>query len=101
LLSKEKQKEISKNLKKYSKRFEEEDEKLLAAVDSELLAEREKMLSEWNSWKESRAEWAEKQKEGIKQLLGSKWVAPEEEYIVQEVEVSAIVDVREQKVESQ
>eukprot|EP00889_Picochlorum_renovo_P000978 jgi/Picre1/28008/NNA_000969.t1 len=40
LLSKEKQKEISKNLKKYSKRFEEEDEKLLAAVDSELLAER-------------------------------------------------------------
>jgi translation initiation factor 3 subunit B len=72
LLSKEKQKEISKNLKKYSKRFEEEDEKLLAAVDSELLAEREKMLSEWNSWKESRAEWAEKQKEGIKQLLGSK-----------------------------
>ncbi|WPT13163.1 Eukaryotic translation initiation factor 3 subunit B [Picochlorum sp. SENEW3] len=101
LLSKEKQKEISKNLKKYSKRFEEEDEKLLAAVDSELLAEREKMLSEWNSWKESRVEWAEKQKEGIKQLLGSKWVAPEEEYIVQEVEVSAIVDVREQKVESQ
>lgn len=101
LLSKEKQKEISKNLKKYSKRFEEEDEKLLAAVDSELLAEREKMLSEWNSWKESRAEWAQKRKEGIKQLLGSKWVAPEEEYIVQEVEVSAIVDVREQKVESQ
>lgn len=100
LLSKEKQKEISKNLKKYSKSFEEEDEKLLAAVDSELLAEREKMLNEWNAWKESRQEWAKQQYEGIKQILGSKWVAPEEEYIVQEVEVSAIVDVREQKVES-
>jgi translation initiation factor 3 subunit B len=100
LLSTEKQKEISKNLKKYSKRFEAEDEKLLAAVDSELLAEREKTLSEWNAWKASRVEWIKQNAEGIKKLLGSKWIAPEQEYIVEEVQVSAIVDVKEQKVES-
>ena len=37
--------------------------------------------------------------EGVRALLGSKWIAPEEEYVVQEVEVSAIVDIKEQKVE--
>lgn len=99
LLSKEKQKEISKNLKKYSKRYEEEDEKLLAAVDSEYLAERERLQEEWNNWKDSKAEWAKQQQEGIKALLGSKWKDPEEEYIVEEVEVSAIVDVKEVRVE--
>jgi translation initiation factor 3 subunit B len=99
LLSKEKLLEITKNLKKYSKRFEEEDEKLLAAVDSELLAERERLLTEWNRWKESKVEWAQREMEGIKALLGNKWREPEEEYVIEEVEVSAIVDVKETKVE--
>lgn len=100
LLSKEKQKEISRNLKKYSKRFDEEDEKLLAAVDSEYLAERERLLTEWKKWQESKAAWVREQHEGIKALLGSKWREPEEEYVVEEVEVSAIVDVKETVVQS-
>jgi hypothetical protein len=37
--------------------------------------------------------------EGIKALLGNKWREPEEEYVIEEVEVSAIVDVKETKVE--
>ena len=86
-------------MKKYSKRFEEEDEKLLAAVDSELLAERDRLLTDWNRWKESKVEWAKKEMEGIKALLGKKWKNPEEEYVIEEVEVSAIVDVKESKVE--
>jgi translation initiation factor 3 subunit B len=99
LLSAEKQKEIAKNLKKYSKKFEEEDEKLLAAVDSELLAEREKLTSEWNAWKESRREWVEQMKAGEKALLQGLGKWHESEYVIQEVTVEAIVGVTETKVE--
>lgn len=99
LLSAEKQKEISKNLKKYSKKFEEEDEKLLAAVDSELLAEREKLMSEWNAWRESKKEWVEKVKAGEKEILQGLGKWHEKEYVIQEVTVEAIVGVSETKVE--
>jgi translation initiation factor 3 subunit B len=100
LLSAEKQKEISKNLKKYSKRFEEEDEKLLAAVDSELVAEREKLLSEWNAWKESKKEWVEKTKEQEKALLVELGKWREEDFVIEEVMVEAVVGMTEVKVES-
>lgn len=96
LLSAEKQKEIAKNLKSYGKRYDEEDEALLAAVDSEAAAERRRIEEAWNEWRKSKDDWVKEQIEGAKKLLGARWKEPESEYHVEEVEVSAVFDVKEE-----
>jgi translation initiation factor 3 subunit B len=61
LLSEEEQKKIVKNLKQYSKRYDEEDEALLASADAELLAERSRLAAEWRDWLNSKKEYIERQ----------------------------------------
>lgn len=100
LLSAEKQKEIAKNLKSYGKRYEEEDEALLAAVDSEAAAERRRIEEAWKEWQKSKERWVKEQIEGAKRLLGTRWKEPETEYRVEEVEVSAVIDIREEVVKA-
>lgn len=96
LLSADKQKEVAKNLKQYSKRYDEEDEAILAAADSEAVAERNRLMSEWRAWRDSKDAWVREQEEGKKALWGAKWQEPAEEFVVSEVEVSAIVDIKEE-----
>ncbi|KAL4518998.1 hypothetical protein Ndes2526A_g00106 [Nannochloris sp. 'desiccata'] len=89
-------KELAKNLKQYSKRYEEEDEKLLAAADSEFLAERERMVNAWREWRAAKDAWVAEQQKGTAALFGSKWKDPESEYRVEKVEVTAVVDIKEE-----
>jgi translation initiation factor 3 subunit B len=96
LLPAERLREVAKNLKLYSRRYEEEDEAIIAAVDSVHQAERERLLAEWRDWRATKDGWVEEQKKGEKALLGDKWREPEEEFVVEEVEVSAVVDMREE-----
>ena len=96
LLSAERQREVAKNLRQYQKRYDEEDEALLAAADSEFVAERERLLAEWRDWRATRDAWAAEQAEGVRALLGARWRPEAEEYVLQEVEVSAVVDIREE-----
>ena len=59
LLSEEKEAEILKNLKSYSKRFDELDESIRNAQDSHLAAEKQEVTDAWNAWlakKRSRVE---------------------------------------------
>lgn len=51
LLSKEKQKAIRRNLKEYSRTFDEEDEMGKTAADQELVAQRKRLVDEWNAWR--------------------------------------------------
>ena len=50
LLSDEKKK-IRKNLRDYSKIFEEEDALAQTSVSKELLAHRRRLIDEWNAWR--------------------------------------------------
>ena len=50
LLSEEKEAEILKNLKSYSKRFDELDESIRNAQDSHLAAEKQEVTDAWNAW---------------------------------------------------
>jgi translation initiation factor 3 subunit B len=52
ILSKEKKKEISKNLKSYSRRFDEEDAMELSEASRQLVIKRRTALAEWREWRE-------------------------------------------------
>ena len=54
LLSPEKQAEIAKNLKQYSKRFDEIDESIRTQQDSHLAGQKQEVLDEWNRWIEAK-----------------------------------------------
>lgn len=56
LLSPEKEAEIQKNLKKYSKKYEEEDELVAKGQDEEVMKERMRALDEWMVWHKDRLE---------------------------------------------
>mmetsp|Transcript_5075 Transcript_5075/g.23379 ORF Transcript_5075/g.23379 Transcript_5075/m.23379 type:complete len:197 (-) Transcript_5075:1136-1726(-) len=54
LLSEEKEAEILKNLKSYTKRFDELDESIRNAQDSHLAAEKQEVTDAWNAWLEKK-----------------------------------------------
>ena len=51
LLTKEKQRQIRKNLKEYSRQFDEEDAAEESNVSAELIAHRKRLVDEWNAWR--------------------------------------------------
>jgi translation initiation factor 3 subunit B len=52
LLTKEEQKAIRKNLREYSKVFDEEDKDRGASADAAVVEHRRRLLSEWLAWRE-------------------------------------------------
>lgn len=53
LLSKDEQKQIRKNLREYSKVFEQEDAERGASADLAVVEARRRLLDEWLAWRES------------------------------------------------
>ncbi|KAG6875069.1 Translation initiation factor 3 subunit b, partial [Termitomyces sp. T159_Od127] len=51
LLTKEQQKQMRKNLKEYSRTFDEEDAAEESNVSAELIALRKRLVDEWNKWR--------------------------------------------------
>ncbi|TFK76998.1 translation initiation factor eIF-3b [Pluteus cervinus] len=65
LLAKEQQRTVRKNLREYSKTFDEEDAAEESNVSAELIAHRKRLVDEWNAWRALRTkEFAEEQKRG-------------------------------------
>src|SRR4051812_6025282 len=56
LLSKEEQKQIRKNLREYSKVFDQEDADRGASADLAVVEHRRRLLEEWLSWRASMEE---------------------------------------------
>jgi translation initiation factor 3 subunit B len=50
-LSKEKQKQIRRNLREYSRAFDDEDAAEESNVSAELVALRKRLVDEWNAWR--------------------------------------------------
>ena len=95
LLSIEKEQEIYKNLKKYSKRYDEEDEALLMEADQEVIDKRKALMNEWNEWMESKKRWLEEIEPVRKQIMGANYELGE--YTVNLVEQEVVLDVKEEK----
>lgn len=51
LLTKDQQRKIRKNLKEYSRTFDEEDAAEESNVSAELIAQRKRLVDEWNAWR--------------------------------------------------
>jgi translation initiation factor 3 subunit B len=66
LLSKDDQKRVRKNLREFSKLFDEEDAAEETNVSATLLSHRKRLIDEWNAWRNKRVKelLAEKQKSG-------------------------------------
>lgn len=94
LLSAEKQRAILKNLKHYSKKYDEEDEALLNAADEEFLAARGKEMHEWQEWRASKDSWVAEQQEAKKKLLGDRWC--DNDFRLEKVDVTVILDTKEE-----
>lgn len=95
LLTKEEQKQIRKNLREYSKTFEQEDADRGASADREVVEARRRVLEEWVAWREAIEEEVAEEREylGLPQdpveaLLAAKLAAqgPDaEEQIIEEI----------------
>ena len=92
---------MRKNLKEYSKAFEEEDAAEESNVSAELVAQRKRLLDEWNAWRRRAIDDLEEEnkKRGKKAEVKAK--APEEE-AKEEIEVwidEVIEQIEEEVVE--
>lgn len=90
LLSKEEQAEIRKNLRNYSKVFDEQDMAKKNTADKAVVEARRRMLEEWNAWRESmldmlREEGAEIELNGGKVKTETDGEVEEIEEIVEEI----------------
>ena len=66
LLPPEKEADIAKNLKKYSKKFEELDDSIRSEQDSHLAAEKRAVMDEWKRWKQAKTEMLESEEHRAK-----------------------------------
>lgn len=69
LLTKEQLRQIRRNLKEYSRTFDEEDAAEESNVSAELIAQRKRLVDEWNAWRIRAKEdvAAEVGKKGVKE----------------------------------
>lgn len=63
LLAKDEQKAIRKNLREYSRVFEQEDAERGASADMAVVQARRQMLDEWHSWREQLRSEMEEERE--------------------------------------
>lgn len=65
LLSKEEQKQVRKNLREYSRVFEQEDADRGASADLAVVEARRRMLEEWYSWRADVEEQIQEERESL------------------------------------
>jgi len=94
LLPAEKEQEIWKNLKKYSKRYDEEDEAILMEADQEVVDKRKALMSEWKEFMESKRRWLEEIDPVRRQILGPYYDLGE--YATETVEEEVTLDTKEE-----
>ncbi len=94
LLPPEKDSEIVKNLKMYSKRYDEEDEQLLRLDDDNVLLERKNLMEEWVQFKESKRDFIAMLEGFRKQMFGAKW--DEKPSRLELTKVEQVLEVKEE-----
>ncbi|GAA5963266.1 hypothetical protein JCM3765_005781 [Sporobolomyces pararoseus] len=99
LLSRDEQKKIRKNLREYSRQFEEQDQLEAANLNTEVVEMRKRLIDEWNAWRKECTETIEtRRKEMGKEPKKSLVKAEEAMKETEEVE-EWIEEVVEEKIE--
>lgn len=94
LLSKEEQKQVRKNLREYSREFEEEDKYAVDIANTAIVEMRKRVLNEWAAWIRKEKELLEEEKE----ILGLKdegEEAGEKDMVVEDI-VEEIIEETEE-----
>ncbi|XP_010245655.1 PREDICTED: eukaryotic translation initiation factor 3 subunit B-like [Nelumbo nucifera] len=97
-LSAEKEEEIAKNLKKYSKKYEAEDQDVSLLLSEQDREKRRLLQEEWDRWVMQWKQYHEEEKSYRQILRDGEASDAEEEYEAKEVEVEEVLDVKEEVV---
>ncbi|CAI0413995.1 unnamed protein product [Linum tenue] len=97
-LSAEKEEEIAKNLKKYSKKYEAEDQDVSLLLSEQDREKRRLLKKEWEDWVNRWQRLHEEEKLERQKLRDGEASDEEEEYEAKEVEVEEVLDVSEEVV---
>lgn len=65
LLSKEEQKAVRKNLREYSRQFDEADEARRNTANREIVEQRRRLLDEWLAWREKTVQYLREEREDL------------------------------------
>ncbi|GAV76581.1 RRM_1 domain-containing protein/eIF2A domain-containing protein [Cephalotus follicularis] len=95
-LSPEKEEEIAKNLKKYSKKYEAEDQDVSLLLSEQDREKRRMLKDEWERWVNEWKRLHEEEKFERQKLRDGEASDEEEEYEAKEVEVEELLDVSEE-----
>ncbi|KAL9376114.1 hypothetical protein Peur_030234 [Populus x canadensis] len=95
-LSPEKEEEIAKNLKKYSKKYEAEDQDVSLLLSEQDREKRRMLKDEWEKWVSEWKRLHEEEKLLRQMLRDGEASDEEEEYEAKEVEVEELLDVSEE-----
>ncbi|XP_078439767.1 eukaryotic translation initiation factor 3 subunit B-like [Wolffia australiana] len=98
LLSLEKEEEIAKNLKKYSKKYEAEDQDVSQLLSEQDREKRKMVKDEWDRWVSEWKKLYEEEREERRRLRDGEASDDEEEYEAKEVEVEEVLDSVEEVV---
>ena len=96
MLSAEKEEEIAKNLKKYSKKYEAEDQDVSMLLSEQDREKRRMLKEEWEKWVNEWKKLHEEEKQLRQKLRDGEASDEEEEYEAKEVEVEEVLDVSEE-----
>ena len=98
LLDPEKERDIRKNLRKYTKRFEEQDQALKNQANVQKAAERKKLDDEWAAFLAAKVAWV-KEHQAEYDALASLAELPEGSYEFEEVERDEVIELREEVID--
>jgi translation initiation factor 3 subunit B len=99
LLSPEKEEEISHNLRKYSKKYDDEDKYMSNELSEQDRKKRRALQEEWETWTSRWKQYHEEERDLRLQLWDgepSDDEGSQEEYEAKEVEAEEVVDLREE-----
>ncbi|CAH1448148.1 unnamed protein product [Lactuca virosa] len=97
-LSPEKEEEILKNLKKYSKKYDVEDQDISLLLSEQDREKRKQLKEEWSEWVNQWKKYHQHDKMEREMLRDGEASDVEEEYEAKQVEVEELVDVSEEVV---
>ena len=98
LLTPEKEEDIAKNIKRYSKKYEQEDQDVHNQVDEEERRRRTQLQEEWQGWVAKWKQLHEEERSYRMELRGGEESDKEEETEIKEIEAEELVDVTEETV---
>ena len=92
----EKEEEIAKNLKKYSKKYEAEDQDVSMLLSEEDREKRRMLKEEWDKWVNEWKRLHDEERLERQKLRDGEASDEEEEYEAKDVEVEELLDVSEE-----